>query len=162
MTARKKVTTRKAKRTPSLMFHFDDGDMTLPVVEVERRSLMQYSAMAASDDPVLRLKGRQLLKAAAERAAKGGLASIYPSIGGAARGVKRKEKAADAQEHAVKQFRRLIATGELDANEAIAKMISEGSTRSTLYRRLAPELGRLGRGRKNVSRPKRTQKAPKK
>lgn len=80
----------KDKRPPAvaaarIRWKFEDGrDMTVPMVDFETQLQAQYHAMAASDDPVLRIEGRKLLDKAAEQAVAKQLADAR--ISGIAKG----------------------------------------------------------------------------
>lgn len=49
------------------VFHMDDGDvLRLPALDVEAAKLLQHAALALSEDPQARARGRALLRQAAE------------------------------------------------------------------------------------------------
>lgn len=58
------------KSEPVVAFKFGDGTQTLSAIEVERQLQRQYHAMANSDHPELRTRGRQRLLEVAKRAVR--------------------------------------------------------------------------------------------
>ncbi len=77
---------------------------------------------------------------------------IARSKGGAVAAKTKAKTAAVSKQRAVARFKLLTATGERDANEAMTAMVSEGWSRSALYRHLKEERTGLGRTRNAVKR----------
>lgn len=73
MTAPKKRSKKQREKPPApkdlrVVWKFDDGDLALPITDVEAQLQAQYHGMARSDDPYLRAEGKRLIAEAAEQA----------------------------------------------------------------------------------------------
>lgn len=75
-----------------------------------------------------------------------------PGKGGSKSAEVKKDQKDVRKTEAVQRFKKLIATGDRDADDAIRVMVDDGWKRSTLYGYLQDELHRLGRDKKPVKR----------
>jgi hypothetical protein len=75
-----------------------------------------------------------------------------PGKGGSKSAEVKKDQKEVRKTEAVQRFKKLIATGDRDADDAIKAMVDDGWKRSTLYGYLQDELHRLGRNKKPVKR----------
>lgn len=151
-TARK---TKKVERKPIVqqvkrIYRMSEGeDAVLSPVDELLQLIQQWSALAIGDDPIARESARRHLRDVAEAAIATRVRPVGAARGGATSGATKVQKAAGKKDALTKKFKTLIATGDRDANEAIAEMVEKKhASRATLYRLLQPELERLGRARK--------------
>ena len=129
-----------------VVYTFSDGSkhMATPA-DVLLQQMKQWLFMAESDDPEMKMVGMQRLREVALAASEKALSPIGNKQGGDKAALTKAKHAAASKERAVSRFKMLVATGERDATAAIEMMVTEGWSRSTLYKHTREERQRLGR-----------------
>jgi hypothetical protein len=102
---------------------------------------------------------RALYLAAAPRVLRDNARQAGTKSGGVSSAETRAARAGKNKRQVIAEYRKLIATGDRDSNEAIQALIVKGFARTTIYRYLKGELNRIGRSRKNPSSVKRKKSA---